>query len=633
MKITFINIKEHGVIVLGFVGILCFLWLVATSSRGVSITKQFFDPIRTTSVRNEVVIVSIDDSSLQALGAWPWDRSVFSKLVQKINQAGAKVAVFDVLFLESRTGDTSFKEALAQTATPIVLAAKLDNARYRPSYFVDGVNPLVIASLANVEPDSDGKVRSFPSSSLQNTLCVSGLAQTAFNVFTFNKKSSCTGIKLGMFRYATQVTTYPLIDIISGKVNAEVLEGKAVFIGSTSLDLLDHFVGMTGEKIPGIFVHASIFTSLLNEEYDRDCTSGEILVLILFSMFATVYLLYAMRSLLAQIFAVTLLLTASVVFSLIAFSHGVEAPLPWLILTIFLTGGYLTLFRFIKERKQGEYISSLFSKYVHKDILKELLKSPSALNLQGEKRDMTILFSDLRGFTSLSELLEPEELTALLNEYFSVMAPCILEEKGTIDKFIGDAIMAFWNAPLFVENHSTHAVRTALRMQNSLDIFNTNHTHALSMGVGIHRGEVIVGNVGSKERVNYTALGDSVNLASRIEGLTKKYGVQCIVTEKVRESVHDEDIMFRRLDVITVSGKKIITTLYEVRFFDSAEVQLFKEYEKAFDAYQSKLFTEAGAMFKELVEQGDVPSRIMLERISVVQHEEGWEGFWHWDEK
>jgi adenylate cyclase len=244
-----------------------------------------------------------------------------------------------------------------------------------------------------------------------------------------------------------------------------------------------------------------------------------------------------------------------------------------------------------------------------------------------------VLFSDLRGFTTLSESLLPEELTRILNGYFSAMTPAVLEEHGTIDKFIGDAIMAFWNAPLSVKDHSTRAVHAALKMQIALDEFNKVHNTTLKMGVGLHRGDVIVGNVGSQDRINYTILGDTVNLGSRVEGLTKKYGVVCIATEAVKNVVHDKTILFRKLDVITVKGKAEHTLLYEAMYRTKEKEKMCKQYEEGFELYFKGDFVKAKKIFEELAKEGDGPSEMLLERIDIVEHHENWDGVWHFDEK
>lgn len=624
--------KQYLVFVLGFIIILFFVNYIANSARGVQLTNQFFDAIRTTDNRDEVVIIGIDDKSLQSIGAWPWDRSVFANLTKKLSDAGAKVIAYDVLFLEPRDGDVLFKETLLNTQSSVVLGSKLENSKYLSSYLATSSSSLVYSAIANVMPDADGKVRRYPSA-FTDDMCIFPLAIKAFNIFTFNKTNDCTQKEEEMFRYPLNVETYSVADILSDKISPEKIKGKTVFIGSTSLDLMDHFVGVTGEKIPGVYVHASIFTSLLNKVSDRNCTNVEILLLLLFYIFITGVFVFRLRTVLGQIMTMVLVELSVVIFSAIFFSYGVILPTPWLLLVVFLTGGYIALFRFVRERKQNQYIQSLFSKYVHKDVLKELMKSGESLHLGGEKREMTILFSDIRGFTTLSESLTPEELTRILNAYLSAMTPPILEEKGTIDKFIGDAIMAFWNAPLYVDNHATHAVRAAISMLKVLDIFNKKNNTNLVIGIGIHTGNVVVGNVGSEDRVNYTVLGDVVNLASRLEGLTKKYGVMCIVSGEVKEKVNDNNILFRKLDVITVKGKNLPTTLYEVREKNDIDIQIFDQYEKAFECYQKKEFDTAENIFKELIKIGDKPAEIMLERISDVRNQKDWDGVYHFDEK
>jgi adenylate cyclase len=237
-------------------------------------------------------------------------------------------------------------------------------------------------------------------------------------------------------------------------------------------------------------VHASIFNSLLNNDIDTFATaSSTLFYLLLFSVLATV-LIYRLRSLFAQVSALGLLMLALFILIDTYFQHHTILPAPHLFIAIVLYAGYTTLYRFLKERKQNDYIKNLFSKYVDKDVLKELLTSGAEIRLGGEKRDVTVLFSDLRGFTTLSESMTPEELTSTLNAYLSAMSPIILKEKGTIDKYIGDAIMAFWNAPLFTPNHQNHAVLSALIMQDTLKEFNKKNNTSLAMGVGIHTCEL-----------------------------------------------------------------------------------------------------------------------------------------------
>jgi adenylate cyclase len=301
--------------------------------------------------------------------------------------------------------------------------------------------------------------------------------------------------------------------------------------------------------------------------------------------------------------------------------------LPYIIISV-----YSIMFRYGITEKHNEHVRSLFGKYVHKDVLDELLQHGKDIKLGGERRVVSILFSDIRGFTSFSETMSPEELTSLLNGYLSAMSPKILEEKGTIDKFIGDAIMAFWNAPLRIEQHELHAVKAALLMVDALELFNKEYGSPLAVGIGVHTGEVVVGNIGSLDRVNYTVLGDVVNTASRLEGLTKKYGVSLLVSDEIRNKVQDDNIIFRKLDTITVKGKSEPTIIYEVGRKGNISSDTITQYEKGLALYGDGALDAAYVIFKSLAEQGDIPSMKMTEKIPSIDRKT-WDGVWHFDEK
>jgi len=629
-SIILTSIPSYKGHILLLVGLIFLISAFSFSQRGLSITDTFFDVIRNTEERKEAVIIGIDDKSLQAIGAWPWDRTVFADLEKVLNEAEVKVSVYDVLFFEPRTGDEAFKEALEDSNHPVILGAKQDGKEYLSSYLAS-TSTIVQSGLVNVSPDSDGKVRTYSIPTPQESGCTIPMSRLAFSLHT-KREVTCVALDT-QFRYPKVVTMYSLVDVLRGDIPKESLTDKVVFIGSTSLDLEDHFVGMGGGKVPGVFVHASMFVSLLNNISDSRISFAASLALFLFFALLAAFAIIRLRSPYIQSAAIIALLSAVVVLGAIFFSYGYVLPVPWLIADVVVTAGYITLIKFIEERKKNEQIESLFAKYVHKDVLDELISSGKEIKLGGERKPITVLFSDLRGFTSLSESMSPEDLTAVLNNYLSAMTPHILEEKGTIDKFIGDAIMAFWNAPLAVIDHSHRAVVSALRMHRALAEFNRIHKTTLAIGIGIHTGPAVVGNVGGKDRVNYTILGDTVNLSSRIEGLTKKYGVGTIVTKMVRDAISDPNITFRTLDVITVLGKSTPTTLYEARYAKDFDQEMIDEYEKAFKYYYEKQWNKAENLWKKLAKNGDKPSEKMLERIPELRKKENWDGVWRFDEK
>lgn len=627
------HIKDYGLFILGWVLVFSGICLFSTTTRGYEITAHFFDPSRVLPSRNEILVVGIDDRSLQTVGAWPWDRTVFANLTKKLNELGAKAIVFDVLFLESRSGDTAFREALSKSDIPIILAAKNDNGMLLESYLLSSSSPQVSSALANVAPDSDGKVRYFPSIVQSKARCIDTLAHSAFNLLT--RRDSCTDLSAYTFRHSNTIETRSVVDALSASSSDSSYRNKVVFVGSLSLDLPDHFVGMSGSKIPGVYVHSSIFNTLLNNAADR--SASPLLALIFALLFAagTTLAVYRLRALAAQLISLVVILVVIFVIGDYFFENHVLLPIPFYITSVILLAGYTVLYRFVRERKQNDYIKNLFSKYVDRDVLKELLASGGELRLGGENREVTVLFSDLRGFTTLSESMSPEALTSTLNAYLSAMSPVILKEKGTIDKYIGDAIMAFWNAPLFTPEHQLHAVRSALIMQDDLKDFNERNGTALAMGVGIHTGEVVVGNVGSTERVNYTILGDVVNNTSRLEGLTKKYGVGLIVTEEVKNKISLSEISFRKLDIITVKGKHLPTTIFEAFWSKDRNPVTMENYQIAFEEYEKGDFMNAKRHFKFLADEGDEPSKKMLERLLKIgdQAPDGWDGIWRFDEK
>jgi adenylate cyclase len=286
----------------------------------------------------------------------------------------------------------------------------------------------------------------------------------------------------------------------------------------------------------------------------------------------------------------------------------------------------------VVERK-GRQLKKAFSNYVSPDLVKQIEKNPDKLVLGGEQRELSILFSDIRGFTTVSEDLTPPELVALLNEYLSPMTRIVLEERGTLDKFIGDAVMAIFNAPLDVPLHAVHACRAAVRMLEELQRLNTGFVsrgmHSLDIGIGINTGPAVVGNMGADIRFDYTAIGDSVNLASRLEGLNKLYGSHILVSEDTRQQVPPDMFCFREVDRVRVKGKHKPVVLFEL-LVDRQE--LLPGFEAALEQYRAQAFEAARLMFDELTQQyDDGPSRLYSSRCAeylLTPPPAGWDGIY-----
>jgi adenylate cyclase len=240
---------------------------------------------------------------------------------------------------------------------------------------------------------------------------------------------------------------------------------------------------------------------------------------------------------------------------------NLSAPLITGILTLFT----MIVYRILTEEKEKKAIQGMFSNYVSKRVVEELLKHPEKLELGGEDKEITVLFSDIRGFTTLSENLTPQELVAHLNEYLSAMTDIIFKYEGTLDKYVGDEIMAFWNAPIEQEDHAVLACKSALEMMDVLHSLNKSwpENKKLNIGIGLNTGTMTVGNMGSKSRMDYTLMGDSVNLGARLEGTNKIYGTNIIISEFTYEKVKDS-FTCRELDNIRVKGKLKPVKIYEI---------------------------------------------------------------------
>ena len=276
---------------------------------------------------------------------------------------------------------------------------------------------------------------------------------------------------------------------------------------------------------------------------------------------------------------------------------------------------------YVAEKKQRSLVTDIFGKYVSKEVANEILKKTTSeeLILKGEKRVITILFSDIRHFTSISEKLRPEDLVSFLNRYLSDMTDVIIENKGIVDKYIGDAIMAFWGAPLEEKNHARLACIAALAMKQKLE----EEKMDFKIGIGINTGSVIVGNMGSLQRVNYTAIGDTVNISSRLEGLNKEYGTTIIIGEATYKEVKDE-FVFRELDLIKVKGKDVPIRIYELLGKKGSVgkklLKTVRHFESGLSYYRQKKWSLAIAEFKQAAKlRRDVPSEVFIKRCKFLK--------------
>jgi adenylate cyclase len=290
-------------------------------------------------------------------------------------------------------------------------------------------------------------------------------------------------------------------------------------------------------------------------------------------------------------------------------------------MTIYLA---ITVYRYITEEKEKKKIRGAFQYYLTASVINEMLKDPTKLKLGGDKKDLTVLFSDIRGFTTVSEKLTPEELVHLLNEYLTAMTDIVFKYDGLLDKYMGDAIMAVYGAPLDQPDHALRACRTALDMLAGLKELQKKWAEegrpVLHIGIGINSGDMVVGNMGSQMRFDYTVMGDSVNLGSRLEGINKEYGTSIIISEFTYNAVKDT-LLCRELDSVRVKGQKLPVRIYELlgdqkdAGTDETETVL-RHFAEALAEYKQARWDDAVAAFQKVLElrPGDAPSELYIQR-------------------
>ncbi len=530
-----------------------------------SLSDLLFVPHRTSGI---VALIKIDEESIQAIGQWPWPRAVFAWALNRLSSAD--VIGIDVNFKESsRLGsadDRVFTSALTASKVPVVLASELQpsGALLGPIAEFASVST---RGIANLTIDSDGIARTIR---LQRGSAISlGAALGA----RAGAKMHVSEVPLHIHYAGPNGTlpAYSFIDLIEGKIPPAELAGRVVLIGATAHDLQDYQNTPMG-LMSGVEIQGTIVENVLADDFLQTAPRSDILLTLIVGLCALA-IGFAVRRL--WVLILVLLGMVVVVWGIVfgVFSYGIILDLLMPSIAIVVSGSAAILHRYSATARERRFIHDTFSRYLAPQVIAELLRDPSRVRLGGERRELTILFSDIRGFTTLSETMSPVDLAHFLNRYLSIMTDLILDRRGVIDKYIGDAIMAFWGAPLDDATHALHGVQAALAMVRALDEFNVESMSlgkpSIAVGIGLNTGAVTVGNMGSEKRFDYTIIGDEVNLASRLESLTKTYGVSIIVSDAVLERVgaavqREQGIVTREIDRVKVKGKTQPVVIHEV---------------------------------------------------------------------
>jgi len=570
---------------------------------------DYMQSIESIRPNSDIVLVDIGEKSIAKYGQWPWPRNVIADIVNRLTARGAKAIVMPIIFSEpDRFGkDDELVKALSKSNVIIAQTATSQNSQPsavtrgiatvgtdpKPWLFAWGgaISPLERFAKASAgvgmvatAPEIDGVARKiphvvyiggnlYPSLSLE-TLRVLG------NQSSYQMKSGVNGVEAvripGFATVTTDRNARTFVKFnhdfhrIEATDNFNAVAGKVAIIGITAEGLAGQYTTPVGISASHDLQAHALTTMISGTNLIRP-DFADVIEILFFVVLAGAMLYLVPRTGLALTIPVFVGYCAvALVSSFVCFHYyNYLLDATFAVVAGALVYGYLLFNKFAKELTQKLQIKKQFGSYLSPDMVERLQKNPDLLKLGGDSRELSIMFTDVRGFTSISEHYgaDVQGLTKIMNRYMTAMTAKIIDNNGTLDKYIGDAQMAFWNAPLDDPDHAKNAVRTALQMMGSLNAFNEEIAQegvpAFGMGLGINTGVVVVGNMGSDQRFDYTCLGDSVNLASRLEGQSKPYGVKIVLGSQTAEQIKDEYFVLE-LDCIAVKGKKLGVNVFTV---------------------------------------------------------------------
>jgi adenylate cyclase len=437
-----------------------------------------------------------------------------------------------------------------------------------------------------------------------------------------------------------------ITDVLNDRIPKEQLAGRVIVIGTTAPGLMDLRATPVGAAYPGVEIHANLIAGMLEGliKHKPPYILGADVLLVLVSGAVMVFLLPMLSPFRATLVGLGVLLLAVSVN--LGFWHvsNVVLPLANGVIVIMLLYAMNMSWGYFVESRTKRQLTGLFGQYVPPELVEEMSRDPENYSMAGRKAELTVLFSDVRGFTTISEGLEPDELAALMNQYLGAMTVVVRKHRGTLDKYIGDAIMAFWGAPVDDPEHAKHAIETGLEMHVALHELNKDLMARgwpeLKIGIGVNTGPMTVGDMGSPVRQSYTVMGDAVNLGSRLEGITKQYGVGFIAGEATRDLVKKE-FVFRELDRVRVKGKDEPVGIYEPLGpegkVSKAELDDLKIWNQALRAYRTQDWDQAEVALLNL-SRGSPHKlyEVYGERIAHYRKEPpgaDWDGAWTFETK
>jgi len=609
-------------------------------------------------IDKNIVFVAVDEPSVNAYGRWPWKREKLAKGIDALSQAD--VVLMDMIFSEPTTQsqDETLAESLSSLKSSVcgfflrdkstqpITAEELDIlsdssldllqsqiAEYKKPLFISAphaemnIVPILeactLSGSFSTLGESDNLLRSYPISVyfqniLYPSLAIQGirlkLNSDIKRVDDFHVDINGTKIALNEkgfvrlnFYQKEQYNIVSFLDVATKKISPEYFKGKIVILGITEVGAGDVASTPMG-NIPGPLLHYTFLSNFFQHHLitEPHYATSALIVLMVFIPFILVLLFKKIIH--RAIINIVLYLLVYVLVRYLFVSQMIYIDLFYPLISLLLSVAAVEALAFNLQEKSGRFMKSAFSSYLSADLLEQLVQNPESLSLGGEKKELTILFSDIRGFTTISESMDPVSLINLLNRYFTPMTNAVLKHGGMLDKYIGDAVMAFFNAPVDVKNHADATCRAALEMIEKLDELNMelkkDGINPIRIGIGINTADVVVGNMGSDTRFNYTVIGDGVNLASRVEGLTKNYGVDILITEFTVAKLKDEFI-YTKIEPVKVKGKDEAVLLYRLMPKSEKSLNIKELYDEALELYIGGDFKNAKDIFMKLIKEYD----------------------------
>jgi adenylate cyclase len=554
-------------------------------------------------------------------------------------------SVFAKAAIDNSVIDTEkyFKEAPEILLNFMMTTKSDDGSQFIPSIVERKVFPLDIlikqnTALSHIESyaDNDGVFRHYPLVDNIDEINYPSLALQTYQYYTDDKTTlrvnannkyletahghlDLNDMGETKVRWMGDRSSFPVVNmftILNTPDNdpkmKKIFEGNIVYIGSTAYGAHDLRNTPIDAMLPGVYYHMNATHMLLDGFYFKaNETSVKYTWLILaISSFIILSIMFLGNAILDFLAVNLIVISLYYIDTYYLIPKGYNLKIFFCILSVILCYSWSTFLHFYESNKEKKKIKGTFSRYLAPSIVNDLLKNPEKLKLGGEKKNITVFFSDVRDFTSISEKLTPEQLTTCLNIYMTMMTDTLFEHKGTLDKYIGDAMVAYWGAPVELENHAYWAVKGALQMIERLpainEVFKKEGYPLFKHGIGLNTGECSVGNMGSNQIFSYTALGDSMNLGARLESLCKFYGVQLNISEYTKNAIPDHlknEFKFRTLDKVRVKGKENSVTIYEVLHSTHdlySDDEALKNYELAFESYLKQDFSNSIESLKSL---------------------------------